>query len=77
MSHINHQRFAYIDIVKGFAIIAVVLLHVNFTYPQYSLLNIRALLGGFLACTSFLLYWRIFHKRRKTIKSHSIHKKQI
>lgn len=67
MSHINHQRFAYIDIVKGFAIIAVVLLHVNFTYPQYSLLNIRALLGGFWHVPVFFCIGGFFIKEEKLL----------
>ena len=34
------MRENYVDIIKGFAIIAVVLLHINFAFPKYALINI-------------------------------------
>lgn len=37
------KRSVYIDIVKGFAIISVVLLHVDFTWPHYKIPQIRNL----------------------------------
>ena len=37
-------RTAYVDIAKGIAILSVVLLHVDFVYPQFSFINISAML---------------------------------
>ena len=38
------MRENYVDIIKGFAIIAVVLLHINFAFPKYALINTGSIL---------------------------------
>lgn len=40
------QRDKTIDIIKGFAIIAVVLLHINFEFPRMPFFSINSALGG-------------------------------
>lgn len=45
-STIVKKRNTTIDIIKGFAIIAVVLLHINFNFPKWHLLNIDSICGS-------------------------------
>lgn len=40
------QRDSTIDIIKGFAMISVVLLHINFAFPKIGILNMNSLFGG-------------------------------
>jgi len=40
------QRDTTIDIIKGFAMIAVVLLHINFLFPKWTIVNTSSILGG-------------------------------
>lgn len=58
-------RTAYVDIAKGIAILSVVLLHVDFAYPQLSFVNIRALLGGYWHVPVFFLIGGFFLKEEK------------
>lgn len=55
-------RENYVDIIKGFAIIAVVLLHINFTFPKYALINTGSLLGGQWHVAVFFLVSGFFIK---------------
>lgn len=45
-STIVKKRNTTVDIIKGFAIIAVVLLHINFNFPKWHLLNIDSICGS-------------------------------
>lgn len=42
----NSNRDATIDIIKGFAIVAVVLLHINFSFPKIGFFNSYSIFGG-------------------------------
>lgn len=42
----NSNRDATIDIIKGFAIVAVVLLHINFSFPKIGFINSYSIFGG-------------------------------
>lgn len=46
VSTVEKKRDATIDIIKGFAMIAVVLLHVDFNFPKWHLLNVYSICGG-------------------------------
>lgn len=59
------KRSVYIDIVKGFAIIAVVLLHVDFTWPQYKLLHLNSILGWLWHVPVFFCIGGFFIKEEK------------
>lgn len=64
----NQQtRTAYVDIAKGIAILSVVLLHVNFIYPQLSFVNISAMLGWYWHVPVFFLIGGFFLKDEKLI----------
>lgn len=55
-------RTAYVDIAKGMAILSVVLLHVDFAYPQWPLLDISAMLGWYWHVPVFFLIGGFFLK---------------
>lgn len=61
------MRTAYVDIAKGIAILSVVLLHVEFTYPQLSFLNISAILGWYWHVPVFFLIGGFFLKEEKLL----------
>lgn len=42
-----NKRCGYVDIAKGITILSVVLLHVDFVYPEYKLLNVSGMLGWY------------------------------
>lgn len=64
----NQQtRTAYVDIAKGIAILSVVLLHVDFIYPQLSFVNISAMLGWYWHVPVFFLIGGFFLKDEKLI----------
>ena len=58
-------RENYVDIIKGFAIIAVVLLHINFAFPKYALINTGSILGGQWHVAVFFLVSGFFIKDDK------------
>lgn len=52
----QRKREVYVDIVKGVAIISVVLLHIDFLFPKYEFLNVdRALGGGWHVAVFFIV----------------------
>ena len=59
------KRSVYIDIVKGFAIISVVLLHVDFTWPHYKILNLSSILGWFWHVPVFFCIGGFFLNEKK------------
>ena len=58
-------RENYVDIIKGFAIIAVVLLHINFSFPNFALVKTGSLLGGQWHVAVFFLVSGFFIKDEK------------
>ena len=58
-------RENYVDIIKGFAIIAVVLLHINFSFPNFALVKTDSLLGGQWHVAVFFLVSGFFIKDEK------------
>lgn len=58
-------RTAYVDIAKGIAILSVVLLHVDFVYPQLSFVNINGMLGWYWHVPVFFLIGGFFLKDEK------------
>ena len=56
---VDTKRVLFVDIVKGFAISAVVMMHIAYDYPKTCLIDIRALFGYFWHVPVFLL-WQFF-----------------
>lgn len=61
------QYFKWVDIVKGFAIIAVVVWHTKYQYPDFELFGFewggKKPVGNIMACTCFLDSRWILFKR--------------
>ena len=52
---LSSNRPPYVDIAKGIAILSVVLLHVDFVYPNLSFINISGMLGWYWHVPIFFL----------------------
>ena len=64
----SEHRTAYVDIAKGIAILAVVLLHVDFVYPKLSFINISAMLGWYWHVPVFFLIGGFFLKEERLLQ---------
>ena len=62
------KRTAYVDIAKGIAILAVVLLHADFVYPKLSFINISAMLGWYWHVPVFFLIGGFFLKEERLLQ---------
>lgn len=62
---ISKPRENYVDIIKGFAIIAVVLLHTNFSFPKNNNVDVYGLLGSQWHVAVFFLVSGFFLKDEK------------
>lgn len=58
----NNNRCGYVDIAKGMAILSVVLLHVDFVYPDLPLLNVSGMLGWYWHVPVFFMIGGFFIK---------------
>ena len=61
------RRTPYVDIAKGIAILSVVLLHVDFVYPNLSFINISGMLGWYWHVPVFFLIGGFFLKEEKLL----------
>lgn len=61
------KRFVYVDIAKGIAILAVVLMHVNFLFPKLCFVNTSALFGYYWHVPVFFLIGGFFLKDEKLL----------
>ena len=61
------RRTPYVDIAKGIAILSVVLLHVDFAYPELSFINISGMLGWSWHVPVFFLIGGFFLKEEKLL----------
>lgn len=61
-------RSLWVDIVKGIAIIAVVLLHIDYSLPEYRILPIKPILGGLWHVAVFFLVGGFFLKEESLCK---------
>ena len=61
------RRTPYVDIAKGIAILSVVLLHVDFVYPNLSFINISSMLGWYWHVPVFFLIGGFFLKEEKLL----------
>lgn len=59
------KRDLTIDIIKGVAITAVVLLHINYSFPEWTLLKIRSAFGGVWHVAVFFIVGGWFFKDEK------------
>lgn len=64
-TNLSKPRENYVDIIKGFAIIAVVLLHINFSFTNNDVINVYGLLGGQWHVAVFFLVSGFFLKEEK------------
>lgn len=71
------QRDSTIDIIKGFAMIAVVLLHINFTFPRIGILNTNSLFGGLWHVAVFFVVSGWFLKDCKLLSFKSFAKGKV
>lgn len=60
-----NTRIRYVDVVKGFAICAVVMMHVVYAFPKNYLIDIRALFGYFWHVPVFFVVAGFFIKESK------------
>lgn len=67
MSNEKKRRESFVDIAKGFAIIAVVLWHIDYSFDLPSLLPIRTLLGGMWHVPVFFILSGFFLKEEKLL----------
>lgn len=58
----NNNRCSYVDIAKGMVILSVVLLHVDFVYPDLPLLNVSGMLGWYWHVPVFFYDRRVLYK---------------
>jgi len=58
-------RVRYVDVVKGFAISAVVMMHIAYDYPKTCLIDIRAFFGYFWHVPVFFVVAGFFIKDYK------------
>lgn len=65
---IRKSRTAYVDIAKGIAILAVVLLHVDFVFPKLSFINISGMLGWYWHVPVFFLIGGFFLKEERLLQ---------
>lgn len=65
------KRLDYVDIAKGIAIIAVVLMHINYPFPSSSIAPIRALLGYGWHVATFFIIGGFFLKEEKLLNPFS------
>lgn len=61
----NLKRSQYVDIAKGVAIIAIVLGHIDYVYPENSLLQIQSIVYGLWHVTVFFLLAGFFIKEEQ------------
>lgn len=61
----SKPRENHVDIIKGFAIIAVVLLHINFSFTNNDVVNVYGLLGGQWHVAVFFLVSGFFLKEER------------
>lgn len=59
---VDTKRVLFVDIVKGFAISAVVMMHIAYDYPKTCLIDIRALFGYFWHVPVFFVVAGFFIK---------------
>ena len=59
------MRYVWVDIAKGIAILAVVLLHIDFTFPETELFPLRAFLGASWHVEVFFLIAGFFIQEEK------------
>lgn len=79
VSQINSlkHRDSTIDMIKGFAMIAVVLLHINFAFPRNGVLNTNSLFGGLWHVAVFFVVSGWFLKDSKLLSFKSFAKGKI
>lgn len=70
-------RFLWVDISKGIAIIAVVLLHINFQFYESKYVPLTALLGSLWHVPVFFLLGGFFLKEEKLLQTTSFIKGKI
>lgn len=68
MKTLKNSRVAYVDIAKGIAITAVVLLHVDFVYPKFSFINLSGVLGWYWHVPVFFLIGGFFLKEERLLQ---------
>lgn len=66
--HIDKNRCGYVDIAKGMSILSVVLLHVDFVYPDLPLLNVSGMLGWYWHVPVFFMIGGFFIKEEQLIR---------
>ncbi len=71
------KRELWVDIAKGIAIIAVVIGHIDYNYPQYGLLPIADILSDFWHVPVFFIIGGFFIKEDKLVKPVSFIKGKI
>lgn len=62
-----NKRCGYVDIAKGITILSVVLLHVDFVYPEYKLLNVSGMLGWYWHVPVFFMLGGFFIKEDRLL----------
>lgn len=72
-----NNRCGYVDIAKGIAILSVVLLHVDFVYPKYRLLNVSGMLGWYWHVPVFFMLGGFFIKEDRLLKPLSFIKEKL
>lgn len=60
-----NQRICYVDIVKGFAICAVVMMHIVYAFPKNSMIDVKSLFGYFWHVPVFFVVAGFFIKESK------------
>lgn len=63
----RNQRVDWVDIAKGISILAVVLLHTDFTFPKSTLMPIQALVGAGWHVAVFFLIGGFFLREEKLV----------
>lgn len=64
----SSNRSTYVDIAKGLAILSVVLLHIDFVFPQSKYMDIEAMLGWYWHVPVFFIIGGFFLKDEKLQK---------
>lgn len=73
----NSNRDATIDIIKGFAIVAVVLLHINFSFPKIGFFNSYSIFGGLWHVAVFFVVSGWFLKDNRLLNFRTFAKGKI
>ena len=63
MNSSNKVQLEWVNIVKGFAICAVVMMHIVYSFPVNNLINVKALFGYFWHVPVFFLVAGFLLKR--------------